>query len=838
MAVTIPPETSKADRARVLITDAQERSVLAACRSLAQRGYAVDAAASERPAATHWSRFCANRFWTADPKAQPAEFVEELERIVSVGGYHVLIAGTDASLLAISRRREQLEPYVDPGLPAQEIVERSLSKVALLDLAAEAGIPAPETAVSTDPEAALEAARRFGYPVMLKSGDVVFEREGQLRRLGSAVVYDEPSLQRLLPEYGDSWLVQRVEPGTLLSFAGVMAGGRLLAHAVSRYRRTWPPEAGSVAFSETVEPPAGLCDKVRALLTAMEWEGIFELELLETPGHSPSTLDMNPRVYGSLALADRAGAPLPAVWCDWLLSRRYAAKSAQPGYRYRWDDAEIRRFGWLVRYGQVRSIPDLVRPRPRTVRAHLWRSDPLPLAARLIALLRHRGVRLRKPRALPRAAPSVIATPPVSGQVEVAIVGSGPYGLSSAAFLRDAGVGVRLFGEPMGYWRGHMPRGMLLRSRWRSSHIADPHRSLTLDAFERERGIQLAEHVPIERFIEYGLWFQRNVAPDVDERRVERIARSNGSFGLELDDGEEVRAKRVVVSAGLHGFAHRPGPLGDLPRELVSHSSEHVEFAEFRGRSVLVVGAGQSALESAAFLSDAGAEVEAIVRSPSVRWLRQDRQPATAREYAGELSRPPTDVGGRLGWVAAAPDLYRVVPQRLRALVTERCLVPRAGQWLKPPLADVTFTLDRRIVDAEPAGSGVRIRLDDGSVRAVDHIVLGTGFRIDAGSYPFLSEGLVSQLDLIGGYPRLGPGLESSVPGLHFTGAPASLSFGPITRFVVGTWYAAPALVERVVGKPRHKLRLSYRPRWRSAAIAPRAGKPSTVDETRSAVAP
>jgi FAD-dependent urate hydroxylase len=838
MAVTTPPRDLDGGMPRVLITDAQERSVLAACRCLGRHGYAVDAAASERPAATHWSRFCANRLRTSDPKAHPDEFVEELEQVVSAGDHDVLIAGTDASLLAISRGREHLEPHVNVGLPAPEIVERSLSKVALLDLAAEAGIPAPDTVVCSEPEAALEAARRFGYPVMLKSGEVVFERQGQLRRLGSAVVHDEPSLERLLPEYGDSWLVQRVEPGALLSFAGVMADGRLLTYAVSRYRRTWPPEAGSVAFSETVEPPAGLSDKVRALLEAIEWEGIFELELLERPGHPPAALDMNPRVYGSLALADEAGAALPMVWCDWLLRRRFAAKSARPGYRYRWDDAEIRRLGWLVRHGQVRAIPELIRPRPKTVRAHLWRSDPLPLAARLIALLRHRGMRLRKPRTLPRAAPAVIATPHVSGQIEVAIVGAGPYGLSSAAFLRDAGVGVRVFGEPMGYWRGHMPRGMLLRSRWRSSHIADPHRSLSLQAFEQERGIQLAEHVPVERFIDYGLWFQRHVAPDVDERRVERIAESNGGFRLKLDDGDEMRAKRVVVSAGLHGFAHRPAPLGDLQAELVSHSSEHVEFAEFRGRSVLVVGAGQSALESAAFLSEAGAEVEVVVRSSTVRWLRQDRQPATAREYAGELSRPPTDVGGRLGWLAAAPDLYRAAPERLRAVVTEHCLLPRAGQWLRSALADVTFTLDRRVVDAAPAGSGVRIRLDDGTVRSVDHVVLGTGFRIDAGSYPFLSEQLVSQLDLAGGYPRLGPGLESSVPGLHFTGAPASLSFGPITRFVVGTWYAAPALTERVVGKPRHKLRLSYRPRWRSAGAPPPTGTPSTVDETRSAVAP
>ena len=823
---------------RVLITDAQERSVLAACRSLGRHGYVVDATASERPAVTHWSRFCAKRLWTVDPKAHPAEFVAELSRIVGGEDYDVLIPGTDASLLAISRGREQVESHVKLGLPAPEIVERSLSKVALLELAAQAGLPAPETAVCTEPDAVLEAARRFGYPVMLKSGDVVFERDGELRRLGSAVVHDEPSLRRLLREYGDSWLVQRVEPGTLLSFAGVMAGGRLLAPAVSRYRRTWPPEAGSVAFSETIEPPPGLSEKVHALVAAMGWEGIFELELLEAAGRSPSTLDLNPRVYGSLALADRAGAPLPAVWCDWLLQGKLATGAAQPGYRYRWDDAEIRRFGWLVRNGDVRSIPELARPHFRTVRAHLWRSDPLPFAARVVALLRYRGIRLRKPRGLPRAAPAVIATPHVSGQVEVAIVGAGPYGLSSAAFLRDAGVGVHVFGEPMGYWRDHMPRGMLLRSRWRSSHIADPARSLTLEGFEQDRGVQFPEHVPVEGFIDYGLWFQQHVAPDIDQRRVERIARSNGGFELELDDGEALRAKRVVVAAGLHGFAHRPAPLSALPAELVSHSSDHVEFAGFRGRRVLVVGAGQSALESAGLLCEAGAEVEVLVRSPSVLWLRQDRQPATARELAGELSRPPTDVGGRLGWVAAAPDVYRLVPQRLRTVVTERCLRPRAGPWLKPPLADVTFTLDRRIVGADTEGSGVRVRLDDGSARSVDHIVLGTGFRIDAGSYPFLSERLVSKLDLVAGYPRLGPGLESSVPGLHFTGAPASLSFGPITRFVVGTWYAAPALTERVVGKRRHKPRLSYRPRWRSASEGPLAGRPSTVDGTRSAAAP
>ena len=45
----------------------------------------------------------------------------------------------------------------------------------------------------------------------------------------------------------------------------------------------------------------------------------------------------------------------------------------------------------------------------------------------------------------------------------VAIVGAGPYGLATAAYLRAVGVTPSVFGDVMGAWR-RMPRGMLLRS--------------------------------------------------------------------------------------------------------------------------------------------------------------------------------------------------------------------------------------------------------------------------------------------------------------------------------------------------------------------------------------
>jgi hypothetical protein len=100
---------------------------------------------------------------------------------------------------------------------------------------------------------------------------------------------------------------------------------------------------------------------------------------------------------------------------------------------------------------------------------------------------------------------------------------------------------------------------------------------------------------------------------------------------------------------------------------------------------------------------------------------------------------------------------------------------------------------------AESTFSGVRIVLDDGSKREPEHVLLATGYRVDISRYQFLSPALLRRLMRENGYPILGTGFESSVLGLHFLGAPAALSYGPLMRFVSGTDYAARALTRRVI---------------------------------------
>ena len=161
---------------------------------------------------------------------------------------------------------------------------------------------------------------------------------------------------------------------------------------------------------------------------------------------------------------------------------------------------------------------------------------------------------------------------------DVAIIGAGPYGLSVAAHLRAVnGLGVQIFGDPMSFWDRQMPVGMLLRSPWAGSHLSDPKGGLTLDAYRQAQGNHFGAPIPLDRFIDYGRWFQRKVVPDVDRRQVTLVESDSGGFRLVLVDGETIKVRLVVVAAGIAPFAWRPEPFRNLPPELASHSSEQRE---------------------------------------------------------------------------------------------------------------------------------------------------------------------------------------------------------------------------------------------------------------------
>jgi hypothetical protein len=99
------------------------------------------------------------------------------------------------------------------------------------------------------------------------------------------------------------------------------------------------------------------------------------------------------------------------------------------------------------------------------------------------------------------------------------------------------------------------------------------------------------------------------------------------------------------------------------------------------------------------------------------------------------------------------------------------------------------------VTSASPINGRIKLTLSDCTSRLADHVILGTGYRVDVTRYRFLGPRILKQLHIVDGFPSLGPGFESSIPGLHFLGASAAWSYGPLMYFVSGTKFAADTLV-------------------------------------------
>ncbi|HEY2547680.1 MAG TPA: FAD-dependent oxidoreductase [Candidatus Acidoferrum sp.] len=387
---------------------------------------------------------------------------------------------------------------------------------------------------------------------------------------------------------------------------------------------------------------------------------------------------------------------------------------------------------------------------------------------------------------------------------DVAIIGAGPYGLSAAAHLRAAnGLDIRVFGEPMSFWERHMPKGMLLRSPLAGSHLSDPSRSLTLQAYQATSGNKITAPLPLHRFTDYCRWFQSQAAPDPDPRRVERVEKNGAGFRLTMEDGEIWKARRVIIAAGIEPFAWRPREFQRIPSELASHACDHSDLNAFAGKKVAVIGGGQSALESAALMNETGADVEVLVRAPMVRWLWRQKWFHTFRPVARLLYAPP-DVGqAGLSHLVARPNLFRLLPRSMQNRLGKRAIRPAGAAWLHQRCEPVRLTTGRRVTSASSSGGCVTLDLSDGTQRHVDHVLLATGYRVDVARYPFLASELLQMVHRIGGYPQLDAGFQSSVAGLHFLGAPAAWSFGPLMRFVAGAEFASLAVTRGILGRVR-----------------------------------
>jgi lysine/ornithine N-monooxygenase len=376
--------------------------------------------------------------------------------------------------------------------------------------------------------------------------------------------------------------------------------------------------------------------------------------------------------------------------------------------------------------------------------------------------------------------------------IDLLIVGAGPYGLAIAAYAKHRGLRACIVGEPMGFWKHNMPARMLLRSGvdW---HL-DPLETLTFEAFLRERSVDPASvmPIPVGLFLQYAEWFRAGSGLEVVQDFVVALRAADSKFEADLASGGHVAARRVVVATGYKPYKSIPQEIvAGLPPERFAHTCDLVEFSALHGKRCLVVGGRQSAFEWACLINEeCAAEVHVVYRHDAPRFEASDWS---------WINKHVEETLAIRGWYRNLPETERQAVDRqfweTAKLKLEPWLWDRLGRegimsWPRRSVAGCQLTADGQI----------EVNLDNQSRLRVDFLVLATGFVVDILREPLISDqSIVSRMQIVDGYPVLDESFQSTLPGLYLVGLTSTRDFGPFFGFVRGCTAAARLLVDSLI---------------------------------------
>lgn len=333
-------------RHRVLVTDGEQRSALAAVRSLGRAGHrAFVCSARARPLAAA-SRHASDSALVPDPLRVPAAFAETVGALARRWEVDVVFPMTDASMLAALDAPGALAPATVPfgSLDAYRAIT---DKRALLAAAPDFGIavPAQHTLCCADPRS-LEALD-ITYPVVVKPARSVGEHAGRRDRFNVRYAADADALATIVgtsdPAAFPLLLQQRVVGPGVGIFLLRWEGATIAAFSHRRLREK-PPSGGVSVYRESIAADPGLLARSEALLAHFGWSGVAMIEYkLDAATGTPYLMEINGRFWGSLQLAIDAGVDFPTLL---LAAMDGTPPARQPPYatgvrsRWWWGDVD------------------------------------------------------------------------------------------------------------------------------------------------------------------------------------------------------------------------------------------------------------------------------------------------------------------------------------------------------------------------------------------------------------------------------------------------------------------------------------------------------------------
>lgn len=348
----------------VLLTGDEGTGTLAAVRALRRAGWSTWLAVSQPHTYAARSNAIEGVLEVPDPLGDPVGHARALAGEARRLGVAAVLPGTEGSLRALTGR-ESLFDGVRVGTAPAAALELATDKSSLPELARAAGLESPVTIRLETP--GLPPGLR--WPVLVKPTATVVTDGGHLVAREVRRVASQAELERAV-DGGGEWLVQPYVEGLVGAVCGVAWEGRLVCASHQRSLRIWPVRNGIAAYAVTVERDAALEERIEELARLIGWSGVLQVQLIHATD-GPYVIDVNPRIYGSLALAVAAGHNLPAIWLEHLQGHEPRVGPYRVGVRYRVEEDDFRAMLALRQWSGLR-------PRRDTVHGVFSLRDPAP----------------------------------------------------------------------------------------------------------------------------------------------------------------------------------------------------------------------------------------------------------------------------------------------------------------------------------------------------------------------------------------------------------------------------------------------------------------------------
>lgn len=350
--------------------------------------------------------------------------------------------------------------------------------------------------------------------------------------------------------------------------------------------------------------------------------------------------------------------------------------------------------------------------------------------------------------------------------ISVLIVGAGPYGLSLANYMSALGQEFKIIGKPMELWNEHTFSDASLRSEMATSEIAHPQSAYSIQAFRSQKGLKpgiASERIKVSEYRQYIGWVLAALPYEIQEEYLSNLSHRGDYFQAELESGEVLKAKQVVIATGVAHHLNTPAEFSEARSVIHSYYTQEIEALQ--GKKVLVVGAGQSAAEA----------MEICGRNENqVHWYAR-KEP---RFYSEPLDLPK--------WifdlVVKSAGLFRRLPHGLI-------------QYLFSIFSATTMTPDHK---QKLAAINRFSMLPD--LSNYDHVISATGYNYTLKHMNFLADELRETLEMKTAMPRIDKNFMSSMRDLYFIGPSTEMFFGPPMKFMIGSHYVAPRLSRILAG--------------------------------------